>query len=360
MDEKIELRSLLEKIATGPELSKDVSLDEAYSGMRLVLKDEANPVQAGLFLIALRMKRETNEELLGLQKALLEAAQHVEVAVDELVEIADPFNGYTRGLPISPFVAPLLAACGVPTVCHGVKAVGPKYGITHYNVFSAMGCDVELSMLEVAERLADPEIGWAYIDQSVSCPSLHRLIELRDLMVKRTCLTTLEVALRPFSARRNTHLVTGYVHKPYPPIYTMLARQAGYQSAMIVRGVEGGVISSLQQPSKVVAYRQDGADEEKRIEPEIVGICDAEHRAVPIPEKAFQEKGGAIDTVVAATEAAKAGLAALKGERGLAYDSLVYCAALLLNHVKQKPIQQCAQTVRNALDSGSAHKRLKP
>lgn len=361
MTAPVKMRSLLQKIATGPELSKDISLHEAYLGMKMVLQDQANPVQAGLFLIALRMKRESNDELLGVQKALLEATQHTEVPVDELVEISDPFNGYTRGLPVSPFLAPVMAACGVPTVCHGLKAVGPKYGVTHHNVFTAAGCDVGLSMSGAAERIADPEIGWAYIDQSVTCPDLHQLIELRDLMVKRTCLTTIEVALKPLSARKRTHLMTGYVHKPYPPIYTMLARQAGYQSALLVRGVEGGVIPSLQQPSKTIQYYGDDADEETRIEPSMVGIENAAHRALPIPTGLIlsNEEDEAIDVGAIASMAATTGLAALHGERGLAYDSLVYAGALLLAHVKRQPVDQCAKYIKKALDSGAAGERLK-
>lgn len=360
MTAQTKMRSLLQRIATGPELSKDISLDDACSGMKMVLQGQTNPVQAALFLIALRMKRETNDELLGVQKALLEAIQHAEAAVNELVEISDPFNGYTRGLPISLFLAPVMAACGAPTVCHGVKAVGPKYGVTHHNVFAATGGDAGQSVSDAAARVADSDVGWAYVDQSVTCPDLHQLIGLRDLMVKRTCLTTIEVALKPLSARKRTHLITGYVHKPYPPIYTMLARQAGYQSAVIVRGVEGGVIPSLQQPSKTIQFYEDSRDRETRIEPDMVGIENAAHRALPIPAGLTKssDEDEVIDTDAVANMAAEAGIAALNGERGLAYDSLVYSGALLLAHVKREPVDQCAKSVRQALDSGAARKRF--
>ena len=336
-------------------------MDEAYAGMNLVLQNKADPVQAGLFLIALRMKRETNAELLGVQKALREAVCHVEVTVDELVEIADPFNGYTRGLPVSAFLAPLMAACGVPAVCHGVRAVGPKYGVTHHQVLAAAGCEVGLDPKSVADRVQDPAIGWSYIDQRVSCPDLYQLVELRDLMVKRTCLTTIEVALKPLSARKRTHLITGYVHKPYPPIYTMLARHAGYQSALIVRGVEGGVVPSLQQPSKAVQFYGASADRELRIEPGMAGITDASNRALPIPEylKGRIQEDEEIDAGAMANAAVEAGIAALSGQRGLAYDSLVYSGALLLAHIKQVPISECVKRIKTVLDSGAAGERLK-
>src|SRR5208283_1939430 len=61
-DPAVVMRSIIKRIATGPELSKDISREEARQGMRFVLEGEVDPVQAGIFLIALRMKRETDEE----------------------------------------------------------------------------------------------------------------------------------------------------------------------------------------------------------------------------------------------------------------------------------------------------------
>ena len=65
-------------------------------------------------------------------------------------------------------------------------------------------------------------------------------------MVKRSVITTTEVIPQAVRGRLKNHLMTGYVHKPYPPIYATLARHAGYDSALIVRGVEGGVGASLR------------------------------------------------------------------------------------------------------------------
>ena len=59
------MRACLQKIATGPELSKNLSEEESQTAMSLVLDDAADEVQAAIFLIALRMKRETDAELWG-------------------------------------------------------------------------------------------------------------------------------------------------------------------------------------------------------------------------------------------------------------------------------------------------------
>ena len=51
-------------------------------------------------------------------------------------------------------------------------------------------------LIQAAESMEDPAIGWCYIDQSAYIPALHGLVELRDTMVKRTCISTLEVVLK--------------------------------------------------------------------------------------------------------------------------------------------------------------------
>ncbi|GIT27005.1 MAG: hypothetical protein CM1200mP41_30490 [Gammaproteobacteria bacterium] len=76
--------------------------------------------------------------------------------------------------------------------------------------------------------------------------------------------------------------MTGYVHKPYPPIYTELARLAGYSSAMVVRGIEGGVIPSLNQASKCFSYQDGMPDEEMRLDPKTAGVISVT-RTVPWP-----------------------------------------------------------------------------
>jgi len=77
--------------------------------MRLVLEGLADPVQAAVFLIGLRMKRETDDENKGILQGIRDKTKTVVADVDELVDIADPYNGYGRSLPSSPFLPVLLA-----------------------------------------------------------------------------------------------------------------------------------------------------------------------------------------------------------------------------------------------------------
>lgn len=353
------MRSYIKRIATGPELSKPLSRAEAGDGLRLIVEQQVDPVQAGVFLIALRMKRETDEENLGVLDALRAITTPMTAAVDQVVDIAEPYNGFDRCLPASPFLPALLAALGLPAVSHGLETVGPKFGVTHRQILRAAGAPVDLTPAAAAAQLADPACGWAYLDQSHFAPKLHALVGLRTLIVKRPAITTVENLLGPLRGRRRTHLITGYVHKAYPRIYALLARAAGFESALIVRGVEGGVIPSLRQNGQLSYYHDLGAEQERLVQPTELGI-EQPVRAVPLPPEwlpvAGEEGGISVpDTAALAQAAATAGLAALTGQPGPTRDSLVYGAALCLWHLRrQATLADAANTARAALDSGQA------
>ncbi len=115
-DPKLLMRSIIQRIATGPDLSKDISRTEAHLGTKAIIDNVIDPVQVGIYFIALRMKRETMDENRGVLDAVLETTQRVTADVDEVVDIGDPYDGYNRCLPAAPFLGPLLAEFGVHVV----------------------------------------------------------------------------------------------------------------------------------------------------------------------------------------------------------------------------------------------------
>ena len=358
-DVNLAMRSYIQRVATGPEYSKDISFEETRDAMSHILDGTADPVQAGIFLIALRMKRETLDENGGSLQAIIDAANIVTADVDHIVDVADPYDGYTRGLPVSPFIPSVLAACGLPSVSHGAEAVGPKYGATHRKVLRAAGINVDFSMQEAVTQINNSQIGWAYLDQKTICPSLHNLIPLRTQIVKRPVITTVEVLIGPVRGTKTTTLMTGYVHKPYPPVYEHLAKISGFDSAVLIRGVEGGVIPSLKQESKYFQYLNKGELTEVEIHPEQLNI-QQDVRAVPLPELDAAKSQGddtaaKIDTDQLAAEAAEVGIAALQGKQGPARDSLIYSSSIVLTHMGiEKNLSASAERVRAILDSGKA------
>ncbi len=358
------IRSVIQRVATGPELSKNISYDEARATMHALLEGSIDPVQAGVFLIGLRMKRETEAEMKGVLDALRDRTQYHRADVADVVAMADPYNGFNRSLPGSFFVLPVLAACGVNAYSHGVESVGPKYGVTHHTTLKALGGNPSRSVKDVSTRLADPAIGWGYIDQSVFCNALYKLNNLRTLIVKRPVLSTTDVMLSPITGTSGTHLVTGYVHKPYRDIYAMLARHSHYKSMLLVRGTEGGLVPSFAKPAHVVRYMDNDVNTELDFDLHECGL-NRDFRAADIPETVplagsnTDRIGMKWDLDKLSLACAETGQAALGGQPGALQDAAVLGAALTLWHLGKAPdLTQAADQARAAIASGEALKRL--
>ena len=355
--------SIIQRVATGPELSKSITYDEARAGMRLVLEGLADPVQAAVFLIGLRVKRETDDENKGILQGILDKTNTVVTDVDELVDVADPYNGYGRSLPSSPFLPALLAESGVPAVSHGIETVAPKFGVTHSQVLQAAGVSVNLSGEEIWKQICDSDVGWAYVDQSTFCPSLYGMAQFRKRIVKRAAISTAEVLTGPIRGRKKTHLLTGYVHNAYPPIYTMLARHSGFSSTLLLRGTEGGVTPSLRKRDEFIRYWERGEDEVFEADPLEIDI-EQDNRLVPIPQELLPNKnrdfGPDENNSEIAKLAAKEGLGALEGTRNATSDALLYSASLTLWHLgRYDSVQKAAVVVRKILSSGKVAERFR-
>ncbi len=355
--------SIIQRVATGPELSKSITYDEARAGMRLVLEGLADPVQAAVFLIGLRVKRETDDENKGILQGILDKTNTVVMDVDELVDVADPYNGYGRSLPSSPFLPVLLAESGVPAVSHGIETVAPKFGVTHSQVLQAAGVSVNLSGEEIWKQICDSDVGWAYVDQSTFCPSLYGMAQFRKRIVKRAAISTAEVLTGPIRGRKKTHLLTGYVHNAYPPIYTMLARHSGFSSTLLLRGTEGGVTPSLRNRDEFIRYWERGEDEVFEADPLEIDI-ERDNRLVPIPQELLPNKnrdfGPDENNSEIAKLAAKEGLGALEGTRNATSDALLFSASLTLWHLgRYDSVQKAAVVVRKILSSGKVAERFR-
>ncbi|MGK0271607.1 MAG: anthranilate phosphoribosyltransferase [Cocleimonas sp.] len=352
----------IQKVATGPGYSKSLSQEDARDALLTILDGSADPVRAGVFLIALRMKRESIEENKGFLEALIQTTNRVTADIDSVIDISEPYNGYVRGLSVTAFLAPLLAEMGEAAYSHGVESVGPKFGLTHHKILKSIGINVDISVEDAAKQLANSTIGWAYIDQKAINPSLHNLVDLRERLIKRSALTTTESLLKPISGGKETLMVCGYVHSEYPAIYAELGRFSGFDSAAIIRGVEGGITPSLQQQGKYFGYHNLGEESLVELDPKSIGI-NVKKRAIPLPDnlpEPSENDHGVINADAASAAAAKEGLAALTGQAGMAYDSLLYNASIVLLHRKRyKSLIDAADAVSKVLHSGSVIQRLK-
>jgi anthranilate phosphoribosyltransferase len=121
----------------------------------------------------------------------------------------------------------------------GAEWHAPKEGLTHHAILKKGGKNPYVSVEEAAAQLADPSIGWAYLDQSVVDPKVHAMRQMRREMVKRPFLATFEKMLQPIRAQKN-YLLTQYTHKHYKlEIAKLVQNHCSFEAALHIKGIEG-------------------------------------------------------------------------------------------------------------------------
>lgn len=356
------MRDVIQRVAVGPDRGRDISRGEAEAVMDAVLSGMIDEVQIAVFFIALRMKRESLDEFRGLFDGLQAGSKTMVAPVPELWCLADPFDGYLRNLSMTPFLPALLSACDLPTLIHGVESVGPKHGVTAHKVYKLAGMDVSNSQLRSIENLSN--VAWAYIDQCDYAPNLAAMNGLRDRLVKRTAITTLERLLMPIRGLHSTHLVLGYVHKAYPEIYAKVAQQAGYSSTLLLKGVEGGLAPALNKPLRRFFFDSalpEVIDSKKELldSAEIFQHASAAMSA-RIEVESDVKLGGDNSSLVLRT--LEAGLDVLQTKSDcvdIARDSLLLAAAnVLYAHGRADTLNKAVEKARHSLDNGSAYRHF--
>jgi anthranilate phosphoribosyltransferase len=343
------IRDVIRRIAVGPDRGRDISAGEAEQVMAAVLRDQVDPIQAALFFIGLRMKRESIGEFQGIFTALQNAIQQQVAAVDELICLADPYDGYLRYVPASPFVPCVLAACGLPALICGVETVGPKHGVTAHKVYKLAGIEPLNNTKSAITNIENH--GWAYLDQSQYAPALFSLGEFRDRIVKRTAITTLERLLMPIKASNKTHMVLGYVHKAYPEIYSSIAAMAGYSSALLSKGVEGGFAPALNKPIRQFQFNLDSPD---------WAVTEKQLFELPAELVSLEAAPKVLSSVnqeikLASQNCLELGLEALSGKHNSLRNSLIVATAQIINNYQGADnFYSAVDKVQNCLDNGAA------
>jgi anthranilate phosphoribosyltransferase len=250
------MQAYLQKIAAGPKLSKDLTEEEAEDALSLILGGEVSEVRMGVFLIAARMKVETVPENIGYWRALQKKITPRKIALYNLLQIADPFDGFQR-IPYFGFYAiPVLAELGLPTYGHSALPLPPKFGITfedllvnHYQ-FQKSGND----RIKQIEKLK-----FGYLSSADTHPALENLRSIRTEIVKRPMLATLEKILMPLQAESANYLATTYFHRGYEVSLTEIGKLSLFDRVIVGNGMEGTTLFGVHKEAKV--FIQNGDNE---------------------------------------------------------------------------------------------------
>ena len=251
------IQAALARLLEGHNLARD----EAREVMNGIMRGEATPAQIGGFLVALRLKGETADEIAGCAEAM---RSHVLAVVPErkdLVDTAGTGGDGARTFNISTAAALVAAAAGAGVAKHGNRAVSSASGSA--DVLEALGFSLELEPERIARSI--DELGFGFLFAPSHHPAMRHAAPVRKELAARTVFNVLGPLTNPAGAR--AQVVGVYAPELVPTIAEVLA-QLGARRAFVVHGAGGVDELSPAGPnlvcevvsSKVVQRQIDPAD----------------------------------------------------------------------------------------------------
>ncbi|WP_137165817.1 glycosyl transferase family protein [Salinimonas lutimaris] len=183
-------------IGKGQKGSRSLTRDEAYTAMKMVLNEEVTGDQRGAFLMLLRTREETPDEVIGFLQACREMLHPEVAALPASIDIGC-YAGKRRQLPWYLLSAACLAQAGIKVFLHGAHE--PGSGRLYASlVLPALGLPLAGSASQAAEHLKGQHA--AYLDLENILPPLNTIIKLREVFGLRSCANTLGRLLNPSAA----------------------------------------------------------------------------------------------------------------------------------------------------------------
>ncbi|MDO9106119.1 MAG: glycosyl transferase family protein [Methylovulum sp.] len=218
-------------LGKGKKGSRPLTQEEACRAMSMILADQVLPVQLGAFLMLMRVKEETPEELAGFVQA---ARASFKIVDDGIVDLDwSSYAGKRRHLPWFLLSALLLAENGITVFMHGASGHSAGRLYTE-NVLGYLGLKPARSQAEAKQQLTQQH--FSYLSLEHFCPKLHEIIELRPILGLRSPVHTLVRLLNPFNA---AYSIQGIFHPSYRPVHQQAAALLNQAHMAVLKG-EGG------------------------------------------------------------------------------------------------------------------------
>ena len=189
-------------LGKGKRGSRPLSQDQAYEAMSMIMAEKVEPTQLGAFLMLMRVKEETPEELAGFVKA---ARDSLDLPTNSIQIDLDwsSYAGKRRHLPWFLLSILLLVENGIKVFMHG--ASGHTSGRLYTkDMLQFLGISYATSLEQSVEQLE--QNNFSYLSLQHFCPKLYDIIELRPLMGLRSPVHTMARMLNPL---KSSHSIQG-------------------------------------------------------------------------------------------------------------------------------------------------------
>ncbi|MGB9639522.1 MAG: anthranilate phosphoribosyltransferase [Anaerolineales bacterium] len=244
---------------------QDLSSEEAEAAMTIIMSGKATDAQIGGYLVALRMKGETVAEILGSAKAMRNAAEPLQLALDRpLIDVVGTGGDNTNSFNISTTAAFIIAGAGERVAKHGNRAVSSQCGAA--DVLQALGANLDLQPIQVAEIIERVGIGFLFAPKFH--PAMKFAIGPRRELGQRTIFNLLGPLTNPAHA---THLLIGvYDPRWVQPFAEVLAGLGGH-SALIVHS-QGGYDELTTVGKNQISQLKEGTVTSHEFDPVELGL----------------------------------------------------------------------------------------
>ena len=257
-----DIKPLIAKLATGSTLTED----EAHEAFDIMMSGDATPSQTGAFLMGLRVRGETVDEITGAAKAMRLRALVVNAPPDT-VDTCGTGGDASGSYNVSTGAALVVAACGVPVAKHGNRALSSKSGSA--DILTALGVNIEADIPLVERAIAEAGIGFLMAPRHHG--AMRHVAGTRVELGTRTIFNILGPLSNPAGTERQ--VIGVFDAKWLRPVAEVLGK-LGSSRVWVVHG-DDGMDELTTTASSQVAELRDGNVSTFSVTPEDAGLTRA-------------------------------------------------------------------------------------
>ncbi len=227
---------------------QDLSIDEMASVMQQIMTGECTASQIGGFLVGLRMKGESVDELSAAARVMRELSTRVEVGCDHLVDTAGTGGDSSGSFNISTASAIVAAAAGAHVAKHGNRSMTSKSGSA--DLLEAAGVKLDISPAQIGECIEQVGVGFMFAPAHHG--AMKHAIGPRREMAVRTMFNVLGPLTNPAGAPNQ---IIGVFDAELVEPMARVLQQLGSHHVMVVHGEDGMDEISISAPTKVAELK---------------------------------------------------------------------------------------------------------
>ena len=243
----------------------ELTTDQAKATMKEIMSGEATSSQVAAFLIGLKKKRETTDEVTALAQVMREFSRRIHPKINGyLLDTCGTGGDRTKTFNVSTTAAFVIAAAGVPVAKHGNRSFTSKCGSADVLEQLGLNLNMEPELIETAIE----EIGIGFMFTPNFHPAMKSVASVRREIGVRTVFNILGPLTNPAGA--NAQLIGVYDSELLEPM-CLAAQNLGAKSVMTVYGLDG--VDEISMTGKtIIVKRQNGRVFRDEVEPEDLGF----------------------------------------------------------------------------------------